>query len=217
MASPIYWNLYLDDLLIELRKLGVGCYIADVFLGATAYADDLLLMSPTRSGMAAMLKVCEKFATEHNISFSVHEIPAKSKTKVVYMCGDMNFRSYPAPLQLNGRDLPYVTTCLHLGHILAQDGTMVHDCRAKRAKYIDQTVDIRTTFRFAHPKQVLSAIDKYAGDYYGTMLYDLYDDNSTGQYFRCWGTAVKLTWGCPRSTHRVFFRCRIPRIQNIYY
>ena len=83
VASPIYWNLYLDDLLIELRKLGVGCYIADVFLGAAAYADDLLLMSPTRSGMAAMFKVCEKFAAEHNICFSVHETPAKSKTKVV--------------------------------------------------------------------------------------------------------------------------------------
>ena len=36
------------------------------------------------------------------------------------------------------------------------------------------------------------------------MLYDLYDDSSTGQYFRCWGTAVKLTWECPRSTHRYF-------------
>ena len=93
----------------------------------------------------------------------------------------MNFRSYHAPLQLNGRDLPYVTTCLHLGHILAQDGTMAHDCREKRANYIDQTVDIWTTFGFANPEQVLSAIDKYGGDYYGTMMYDLYDNKSTGE------------------------------------
>lgn len=119
VASPIYWNLYLDDLLKELRMLGVGCYVADVFLCATAYADNLLLMSRTRSSMATMLKVCKRFAAEHNMSFSVHEVPAKSKTKVVYMCGDMTLRAYPAPLQLNGRDLPYVTTCLHLGHILA--------------------------------------------------------------------------------------------------
>ena len=59
--------------------MGVGCYIAYIFL----YAEDLLLMSPTRSDMAAMFKVCEKFAAEHNICFSVHETPAKSKTKVV--------------------------------------------------------------------------------------------------------------------------------------
>ena len=47
-------------------------------------------------------------------------------------------------------------------------------------------------------------MDRYAGDHYGAMLYDLFDDSSAGQYFRCWGTAVKLTWNCPRSTHRYF-------------
>ena len=59
-------------------------------------------------------------------------------------------------------------------------------------------------FGFAHPQQVLTAINTYAGDHYGAMLYDLYDDKSTGQYYRCWGTLVKLTWGLPRSTHRYF-------------
>ena len=133
VVSPIFWNIYLDDLLKKLRTLGVGCFVAGVFMGATAYADDLLLLSPTRSGMEAMLKVCEKFSDEHNISFSVNEVPAKSKTKVEYMCCSMDVRDYPALLKLNGRDLPYVTTCLHLGHILAQDGTMVHDCKAKKS------------------------------------------------------------------------------------
>ena len=59
-------------------------------------------------------------------------------------------------------------------------------------------------FGFAHPQQILTAINTYAGDHYGVMLYDLYDEKSAGQYFRCWGTLVKLTWGCPRSTHRYF-------------
>ena len=36
------------------------------------------------------------------------------------------------------------------------------------------------------------------------MLYDLYKDSSTGKYFRCWGTVVKLAWNCPRSTHKYF-------------
>ena len=36
------------------------------------------------------------------------------------------------------------------------------------------------------------------------MLYDLYDDSSTGKYFRCWGTCVKLCYSIPHSTHRYF-------------
>ena len=71
---------------------------------------------------------------------------------------------------------------------------MVHDCHAKRAQYIDRTVDIRSTFGFAAPEQILTAVDKYAGDHYGAMLYNLFDDDSSSKYFRCWGTLVKLAW-----------------------
>ena len=78
VLSPPAFAVYLDDLLKELRRLGLGCYMAGVWTGATCYADDLLLLSPTRSGMEAMLKVCERYAAEHNISFSVDANPAKS-------------------------------------------------------------------------------------------------------------------------------------------
>ena len=81
---------------------------------------------------------------------------------------------------------------------------MIQDCKVKRAQYIDKTVDIRNTFSFANPTQILTAIEKYTGDHYGAMLYDLYDDKNFGKYHRCWGTNVKLTWECPRATHRYF-------------
>ena len=60
VSSPIYWCCYCDGLLKELRRLGVGCYVAGRWVGATIYADDLLLLAPTRSAMAAMLAVCER-------------------------------------------------------------------------------------------------------------------------------------------------------------
>ena len=67
----------------------------------------------------------------------------------------------------------YANTYVHLGTIMAPFGSMVHDCRTKLAQYIKKTVDIRTTFSFAHPTQVLAAMDKYEGDNYGVMLYNL--------------------------------------------
>ena len=164
----------------------MGCYVSGVFMGAYVYADDLLLLAPDRSGMVRMLKICEKFTATHNISFSLYENPAKSKTKVFYVCGNIDICDKPARLQLNGNSLPYVTTCLHLGHIMAQDGSMVHDCQAKRAQYIGRTVDIRKMFGFANPTQVLTAIDKYAGDHYSAMLYNLYENSSTWKYVRYW-------------------------------
>ena len=177
-------------------------------MGASCYTDDLLLLAPSTSAMEAMIKVCEKYALDNNISFSTHENPTKSKTKCLYICGDINRRDYPAALKLNGKDLPFVTTATHLGHELSQDGTMSTDLKLKRAKFIDKSTEIREMFCFADPVQVLKAVNIYCGDYYGSMLWDLYGDPA-GKYYRCWNTCTKLTWNCPRSTHTYFVTCQL--------
>ena len=208
VLSPPLFSLYLDDLLKELRALGVGCHMGGLWMGATCYADDLLLLAPTCSAMEAMIKVCEKYAIRNNISFSTHENPVKSKTKCLYICGDINRRDYPATIKLNGKDLPFVTTATHLGHELSQDGSMTTDIRIKRAKFIDKSTEIRETFSFADPVQVLGAANTYCCDHYGSMLWDLFSEPAN-QYYRCWNTCTKLAWNCPRSTHTYFVTCQL--------
>ena len=80
---------------------------------------------------------------------------------------------------------------------------MARDAKIRRAQYIDRTTDVRTMFHFANPEQMLAAADKYCGDHYGVMLYNLYDDGSE-KYFRCWGTLTKLCFNVPRGTHKYF-------------
>jgi hypothetical protein len=49
----------MDDLLVELRNLGVGCKVAGVFMGAMGFCDDLLLLAPTRDAIQVMLDTCQ--------------------------------------------------------------------------------------------------------------------------------------------------------------
>ena len=136
--------------------------------------------------------------------FSTDTNPAKSKTKCLYMCGPKNKNPvYPAPLQLYGRDLPWVQHASHLGHELHQDCTMNIDVSMKRASYIKSSVDTREMFHFALPCQVLSAISVYSAHFYGAMLWDLYGEMA-GQVYRSWNTTVKLVWNLPRGTHNYF-------------
>ena len=58
VLSPALFAVYLDDLLVELRGLGLGCHVAGLWVGAVAFADDLLLMTPTRAAMARMFGKC---------------------------------------------------------------------------------------------------------------------------------------------------------------
>ena len=51
IASPALWSVYLDLLIKELRRLGVGCHVGGLFIGVVVYADDVLIMAPTRISM----------------------------------------------------------------------------------------------------------------------------------------------------------------------
>jgi len=42
MISLILFCIYIDDLLVSLSQLRVGCYIAGNFDGAIDYADDIV-------------------------------------------------------------------------------------------------------------------------------------------------------------------------------
>ena len=44
VLSPALFSVYMDDLLVRLRKAGVGCHLGGVFCGVVGYADDLLLV-----------------------------------------------------------------------------------------------------------------------------------------------------------------------------
>ena len=199
VLSPTLFSVYLDDLLKQLRQLGLGCHMGGVWVGAAGYADDLILLAPSRSAMKQMMKVCEAYAEDNNLQFSTDPVPAKSKTKCIYMCGYMD-PVYPAPLQLCGRDLPWVEHATHLGHELHQLCDMEFDANIKRAKFIDTSVKIQETFGFANPPEILQAIQFHAGHWYGSMLWDL-NGEKAGQIYRSWSTCVKLTWDVPRSTH----------------
>ena len=69
VISPAIWCVYTEDLIKDIRRLGLGCRLQDVFLGIMVYADDVILLSPSRSGLQEMLKVTEKFAEKNNIVF----------------------------------------------------------------------------------------------------------------------------------------------------
>jgi hypothetical protein len=42
VMSPILFCIYMDDLLLRLGSSGDGCYIGLNFVGALAYADDIV-------------------------------------------------------------------------------------------------------------------------------------------------------------------------------
>ena len=107
-----------------------------VGLTLTTFADDLLLLSASRSGLQAMVSICEKFAMDMGLKFSTNKDPKKSKTKGIVFAKEKKNENSIAPIILNGDPLPWVTEIKHLGNILESNNSMKKDCLAKRGKFI---------------------------------------------------------------------------------
>jgi len=80
--SPAIFNVFINLFVTCLRDLGVGCCISSIFLGCILYADDILLLSPTVSGLQNMLDKCAEVASMLSLEFNV----TKSQCVVIGKC-----------------------------------------------------------------------------------------------------------------------------------
>jgi len=80
ILSPVLFAVYMDPLIKQLRRLGLGCALYNEFYGCLLYADDILLMSHTVHGMQMMLRICDTFADEFDIKFN----NVKSVAKIMW-------------------------------------------------------------------------------------------------------------------------------------
>jgi len=51
VLSPLLFNIYVDDLIHQLEASNYGCYVFGQFFGCIMYADDLLLLSASVTGL----------------------------------------------------------------------------------------------------------------------------------------------------------------------
>ena len=52
----------IDGLYYELKRVGVGCHINGEYAGASGYADDIVLLSPSLYALKHYITVCEDYA-----------------------------------------------------------------------------------------------------------------------------------------------------------
>ena len=108
VLSAKFWALYMNELVLMLKKTKQGCHIADLFIACILYADDVCLLAPTRKAMQTLLNTCSEFAEAWCIKYN------EKKTKVMYF--GKNPESFScSPLILNNKPLEIVPEWKYLG------------------------------------------------------------------------------------------------------
>ena len=212
VASPVYFNVYLDDLFEEMKQSGFGCYIDSFFYGLLGYADDCALLSPSREGLQHMLNICVKYFSRHGIQISVDEDVNKSKTK----CLSFNVSSEPSRLVLKDLTLPWVDSATHLGHTICADAieNTSKFILSSRAKFVSKTHELQQELGDQHPQVFIRLVQTYLSSFYGSNLFNLFSETAEKLYIS-WNIFIRGRFGLPFATHRyiLYNMCLIPHIR----
>jgi exonuclease III len=130
VVSPALFSLYVDDMLRCLNAQRVGCFLNNHPMQAVCYADDLVLMAPSRSALQQLVDVASGLATGIGITFN------PSKCEAMFIPAKRNRVPELKTISVSGNDIPYVRKARYLGHLITDDGRQVEDVkRAVRALY----------------------------------------------------------------------------------
>ena len=201
ICSGIFFVVYIDKLLVILRKSGFGCRIYGVFYGAMIYADDIFLLSASRTGLQEMINISHRFAAKMNLRFGTNAIPDKSKTKCIIFSQKRQVKGPIKEIVLDGNILPWVTQVKHLGHTIEADNSMSADVNQKRCTFIGKVNSLMQEFHFATPEVLLKLVQTYACNVYGANVWNLFSKESQ-KLFTSYNVAIRNIFNLPRTTHR---------------
>ena len=106
ILSPVFYCIYVDDLVRILKEAGIGCHVRNTFLSILLYADDMCLIAPSLRGLQRLLNIVERYCKDWDIMLN----PKKSKN----MQFGKRIERLPS-LILDGQDIVWVEKWSYLG------------------------------------------------------------------------------------------------------
>jgi len=65
--------VFINVFIVELKLLRVGCHVMSLFVGCILYADDIILLSPSVTGLQQMLDICSEEVRSISLAFNVNK------------------------------------------------------------------------------------------------------------------------------------------------
>ncbi|CAK1582534.1 unnamed protein product [Parnassius mnemosyne] len=205
ITSPKLFNLYINDLIVELSSKIVGCRIDDVSFNNISYADDMVLLSPTVKATRELLKICEKYALNHGLRYNCN----KSEFMVFRAVGCKSPENVPA-IKLNGIELKRVAKFKYLGHFVTDDLNDNVDIERERRALAVRCNMLARRFARCSEQVKITLFKAYCQVFYTCSLWSNYSQRTVDTLRVQYNNGFRILLGLPRfcSASGMFAKAR---------
>ena len=184
VISPIFFNLYLNPMLIRLMESRICCHINNVFIDALAYADDVTIIYPTLRALN------NKYAA------------ANHSMKTVCIKYDNPVMGYEKAL-LNGVYLSWTDNVRHLGNYMCSNNDDLIDCTRKKSMFIGYVNKLRSNYGNLQHTVLMNLFKSYGFSFYGSILWKLCS-KGFDKISKSWNVAIRTLLKLPYNAHTIY-------------
>lgn len=205
LTSPDLFNVYVNGLMERLRSTKVGCNIGGVCVNSISYADDMVLLSPSISGLRKLLSICEHYANAHGLKYNV------TKTEMLVFKSGRGPEKIP-PAYLNGQVIRVVDKFKYLGHVLTGDLRDDSDMERERRALSVRCNMISRKFSKCSDAVKITLFKSFCQNLYTCQLWSNYSKKSFTAIRVQYNDAFRILFKLPRycSASHMFAEARVP-------
>jgi len=108
VLSPCLFAIFIDGIVHKINALNIGCYYNNVCVSIFMYADDILLLAPTVTGLQLLFNVCEAELADIDMHLNI-------KKSMCLRFGTRYDRPCENICSAQGEILQWVDECRYLG------------------------------------------------------------------------------------------------------
>ena len=157
------FTVVIDALILSVKNLKTGCYIGQICACIFVYADDVILLAPSRNAAQRLLYECIRFNRKSGMKFNIGK------------CKFMIFGEHPNEienLRIGIDKLELVDSIKHIGHELNNRGDLINlECIKRQIP--EKTNGINRSFRMLYASSKSELFFSQCCSLYGVELIDI--------------------------------------------
>ena len=190
---PVLFNVYVDDLSVQLSSVNIGCYQNGMCMNHLFYADDAVLLAPTPGSLQELIDICQTYALANDMSYNF-----KKSLCTAFLPPKLGKLHIPTVF-LGNDTLKFVDQNKYLGVFINADCTDDYDIvRLMQSLYRNGNY-LHRNFAYCSENVKIQLFKTFCYNLYGTHLWSRYNKKSYKKSNVAYNDVLRKLFGIKRG------------------